>query len=150
MLALGITCLKLSECLDGKREVLQLLVDDDTFIVEPLLDEFIGCLLLLVGERNLCQVIGWLVRVVCILVLLCCFFFGRRCFSGSFGGKAVSRHFFGKLVGGICIIRVFLVVEEGRLGLVLATPVVFGFAGTPGALERGLSLGYLGWVVEVP
>ena len=104
VLAFGIAYLELSESLDGKREVLQLFVDDDAFVVEPFLDEFVGCLFLFVSKRNLCQVILWLVWVVGILVLCCSFFVGRRCIFRSFGGKAVSRHSFGKLVGYISIV----------------------------------------------
>ena len=150
MLALGITSLELAEGLDGKREVLEFLIDDDALVVKTFLDEFVGSLFLVIGERNLCQVIFRLVRIVGILVVGSCTFFGRRNFSGRLGGKAVGCYSFGKLVGGISIVGVLLVVEERRFGLVLSTPVVLGFAGTPGALERGLSLGNLCGVVEVP
>ena len=83
MLALGITCLELAEGLDGKREILEFLVDDDTFVVEPFLDEFVGSLFLVVGERNLCQIILRLVRIVGILVFCGGFFSGMRTCSGS-------------------------------------------------------------------
>ena len=127
------------ECLLAERQVVELVLEDDARVVESVLnDEVAGCYLLL-GERNLCEVVFALVRVVLCAVghlfqrVLCRF-------DTSDGVEGFLREVFaGARATHTC-----------HNGLVHALPVVDVLALTPLPLESLLTLLHGHRVVEVP
>ena len=161
----GITSLHIVECADGQREVLQFLVDDDTFVVKTFFDDGVAGILLFLCERQLGQII---LAVVGILGLfeeggvngsrLCS---GQSVFSrrvaglcrhlGHSGGIFCQGNIRRSGVSGHCNgILHFLGGCQEAGGLVLAAPVVLGFACTPPALEFLFAPGDDRRVVEIP
>ena len=127
-----------------RREVLKLVFQYYTHVVEAFLNDVVGYHAFLVVLGYLAQVVFYVVGVVLSFGSLGVFFIVGAFLP--FGGSAFVP--FGNLVvvaaGGIlgCI--------EGVCSLVAASPVIFEFAGAPTALKVGFAGGHGGGVVEVP
>ena len=131
----GIAALEAHELAAGGAEVLELVLEYDSHVVESLLDDVVGGLLLLVGLRDLLEVELHVVGVVLLLEHLLLL---RRDGVVGLGGA---------LVGLPVVFRLLLELEALA---VAAAPVVLELAGAPSALELRLA-GVLGHgVVEIP
>ena len=139
----GIAFEQAVEFLAGCREILELVFEDESHIVEALLDDLVAGGDFLVGLRNLLEIIFGLVGIVFRLQFaggLCLLLVGEV----GIGGDGVGDFRRRRVVVGLR----FVVDRESAL--VSAAPVVFILAGAPAALELGLSLVFGHGVVEIP
>ena len=123
----------------GSTEVLELVLENDTHIIQTLLNNIVSRIFLLVGLRNLGEIVFGIMRVRAVVVFLVlflvfwCFLFGTFCaFISGFG-----------TVSGIEIIGI-----ERRF--IAATPVVLELTRTPALLELRLARIARSGVIEIP
>ncbi len=124
----------------GGREVVELVFENHTHVVEPFLDYFVGLSFFFWRERNLSEIIFGVMRVGSGLGGLCVFglFFAGSVFSRRVGIFGVGIFGVGIEIGGV----------ERRL--VAPAPVILELARAPALLELGFAGIARGGVVEIP
>ena len=116
-------------------QALHLILQDDTGMEQPILDDIVTGGLLLIGEWYLRQIVGTVVRIE----------------SGAINGgnNAIANSFSG-LIGCCYTVVSRIARRHAHHGLVTAAPVVNILSAAPFALEGSLTLTHSRGVIEVP
>ncbi len=138
---IGITLQQLAELIFGSRDIIELIFQYDTHIVESLLDDIIGCLTLGRSRRDLTQIVFREMRI-----------------GGMLSSLTLSRRFLGR---GIVAIRirhsiitlcfVAIRIRERHIDIFVATtPVILQTSAAPTFLELSAAGITGGLVIEIP
>ena len=139
MLVVGIVRCKPTQIALSQSQILYLVLNNDSRMIESIFDDLVASSLLLFSKRYLCQIILTLMRVE-----------GTRIHWSHRRGVAIGCHLV--LRRYLSAVLRFVLVRRGHThhGVIKPPPVVGILAFSPFALEGGLTLTYGCGVIEIP